>query len=400
MLLLSSDFIPAGIPTTKLYFWAGWGIRILLLTVITLAAAQSGLSAWTIWTLRQGIGANLQNGIDPQRQALARAKALRLPTAPAWIRLADRDPAREKDHLLAALQDDPRSSDALVRLALLAEIEGDRSQAASWYTRATAVDRRYPIFLAAAGFAGRAGEERLLASWAQLALQYRPHDLFNLFAILCALPTSNTVGAKTAGLATAEKIVLQLASLSQQTEFLYFLIGQEQYFRAFEFQNHLTASDPRIEAARLELAERLLLGGDPDKAWILWTKLEPKAQPGALQNGDFLSKPTSLAFDWRLTHNPKAHFDARPGVLSLNLEELAAPLELMSQLVYAPGFEGPARWEVNWQGAVEGLQWNWEDVPHKPGLQRMSLVALPGQARRLSISGLRLTSWKAKKQIQ
>jgi hypothetical protein len=351
--------------------------QLICLLLAAFASLYSGLCAWTVWELRQpGFGL-------PQ---IERARALGLNLAGAWIRLADREPLREKEHLLAAVQADPRSSDALIRLALLAEIERDLPRATRYYMAATEVDKRYPIFLAAASFGARAGEQALVTRFAQLAFEYRPRDLFNLFAVL-------TTGTTRTGIASAEKVVLQLASLPQQIEFLYFLIGQEEYDRAFDFQNLLPPTEATLEGARRELSERLLLHGDPAKAWRLWQILAPGARSAEIQNARFDTKPSSLAFDWRLTHEQRVGFDAQPGGLTVRIEELSAPVEVMSQIVFDPDGKRLPRVDVDWQGDLTGLDWQVERVGGKESLLRLSLQAKPGPARRLTIAGVQVRSF-------
>jgi tetratricopeptide (TPR) repeat protein len=338
------------------------GTRLLLISLSVISAALSAFAGYVQW-LAAGTGeaARLEAAIQWQRR-------LGMPWAESAIQLAALRPADEAALLREAALDGDAPAGALVRLALLEEMAGNEREGRDWMQRALAKSKSYKVFLAAAGQAARRGDEEDLLRWAAEALRYCPGEPDAVFQLLMRAPRGEEV--------------LRLAGPRRREDYLRFLIGQEKYLQALEYQGALEASEKVIEYRR-ELAERLIL----NQHWEEALRLHPDPKRGGVQNARFEAEPTSLAYDWRLAKHEAVRVDWRPGQLRVELGELRGAKELLSQYVKHSGPDLP-RLSARWSGSLRGLSWKQERL--HPEWVRVALVAEAGHARAFSLEEVRV----------
>ncbi len=290
-----------------------------------------------------------------------------MPTAAHSLALADLDPARETHHLNTALAEDPRNLTALLRLSLIAEFAGDHTKAASLLDQATIYHHSYRSYMAALTQAARSKCRDRVSRFASLALQYCPRDADGVYAQL--LDPDQALE------------ILATASESRQNDFLRFLLGQRRLSDAQNYQAKLNAS-ASVDRYRLELCDLLFWNGQKADAATLFTSLHPEFAKTGTFNTQLRSRPTSLAFDWRITQHKSAKIDWRPGELDIKLENRAAPLELLSIFVEA-GRRSPSRVTPLWRGDTAGL--SWQIAAAGPNWNRVSLNSAAGPQHRFQL---------------
>ncbi len=338
-------------------------MRVLLNSLSVLAAGLSALLGYVHWLAADSADASrLEAAVQWQRR-------LGLSWADSAIRLAALRPSDEAALLGQAAQDRSVAAGALVRLALLEEMAGKNRESREWMQRAIQKSKSYKVYLAAAGQAARLGDEEALLRWASDALRLCPGEPDAVFQLLAHAPRGDEV--------------LRGADTRRREDYLRFLIGQEKYLEALEYQAELGASD-RVDAYRRELAERLIL----NQHWQEALRLHPDPDRGGVQNARFDAEPTSLAYDWRLAKHEAFRVEWRPGRLQVQLGELQGEKELLSQYIKHRGPDLP-RLSTRWNGSLRGLSWKRERL--HPEWVRVALVAGPGQARAFSLEEVRVS---------
>lgn len=288
-------------------------------------------------------------------------------TAAHSLALADLDPARETHHLSAALNADPRNLTALVRLSLNAEFAGDPKKAEALLDLATLYHHSYKSYMAALTQASRSKSRPRSTHFATLALRYCPRDANGVYTQFLDLEQASQV--------------LKSSGEPHQIDFLRFLLGQHRLLDAQNYQASLTSS-ASLDRYRLELCDLLFLDEQHDAAAKLFAKLHPEFTQTGTFNTQLRSRPTSLAFDWRLTQHKSAHLNWRPGELAVYLETIPAPLELLSIFVDARRHPHP-RITPLWKGESQNL--SWQVSASSPNWNRVSLLAFPGPERRFQL---------------
>lgn len=331
-----------------------------------IGAAVSASAAWVFW-----LGAH--SPTIENLESLARASsALSLPAAAPWLALADLDPAREVQHLNAALAADPRNLTALLRLSLSTEFAGDPAKAQSLLDQATLYHHSYKSYMAALTQASRSQCRDRLTHFASLALRYCPRDADGVYTQFLDLAQARQV------LASTEQ--------SRQNDFLRFLLGQRRLADAQSYQANLSSS-ASVDRYRLELCDLLFWDKQEDAAVALFTKLHPEFVQSGTFNTQLRSRPTSLAFDWRFTQHKTAQMNWRPGELDVKVDHRDAPLELLSLFVAARRHPH-TRLTPFWTGDTQGLSWH--IAAATPNWNRVSLLAAPGPARRFQLLGVQI----------
>lgn len=328
-----------------------------------MAAAMSGLVVYVEW-----LGAS-KTDVGRLEAAVAWKRRMGFSWAKHALALAELEPKRERAWLALAAEDRDVAAAALIRLSLIDEMAGDPQRGVAWMKRALARSKTYKTFLAAASQAQRLGDEGGVLRWGGEALRYCPGEADAVFHLLASMPR----GAE----------VLRQAETRRREDYLRYLIGQEKYLEALEYQSELGNSEA-VQRYRRELAERLIL----NQRWEEAARLHPDPKRGGVQNARFELEPSSLAYDWRLAKHESLHVEWSPGRLSVRLGKLDAPKELMSQYVKHKGPELP-RLEPRWQGKVHGLEWKQERL--HPEWVRVSLVAGADEEREFAIEEVRLT---------
>lgn len=318
---------------------------------------MSGLVAYVQW-----LGAS-KTDVARLTAAVAWKRRLGFSWAHRAMALAELEPSREKEWLKLAAKDRDVAPAALIRLSLIDEMAGDQKRSAEWMRKALERSKTYKTFLAAATQAQRFGDEEGVLRWGGEALRYCPGEADAVFHLLASAPR----GAE----------VLRHAEMRRREDYLRYLIGQEKYLEALEYQGELANSEQVIRYRR-ELAERLIL----NQHWEEATRLHPDPKRGGLQNARFEAEPTSLAYDWRLAKHEALRMEWSPGKLRVRLGKLDAPKELLSQYVKHSGPDLP-RLQPRWQGTVRGLEWKQERL--HPEWVRVSLVAKPDEERDFAI---------------
>jgi len=282
--------------------------------------------------------------------------------------LAELSPAREKDYLQLAAADRYPPAAALIRLSLLAELAGALPESVQWMDAALAARRQYKTYFAALSQAARLGDEARFLRLGPATLSLCPGSADAVFHLLAAHPR----GAQ----------IVQTAPIQRREDYLRYLIGQEKYLEALEYQGSL-GRGPLVEGYRRDLAERLILNG----LWAEAARLHPRPETGGVQNARFEAEPTSLAFDWRLAQGEGVSFDWRPGQLAVRIGRVSAPKELLSQFVRCPGEREPTL-IPRWSGEVRGLVWRQERV--HPEWVRVALIAEAGVEREFQLEEVKL----------
>lgn len=332
-------------------------MRILLVGLSLLAAGWSGLGAYTHWLAATKTDAGrLEAALHWQRR-------LGFSWAQSAVSLAALLPQREKELLGQAAEDPRAGARVLVRLAILEEMEGRREASRQWMQRALERGKTYQTYLAAAGQAARWGEEENVLRWAKEALRYCPGEADAVFHLLAQQVRGEDV--------------LRQAETRRRVDYLRYLIGQEKYLPALEYQSSLEDSET-VAGLRRELAERLIL----NQHWEEALRLHPDPKRGGVQNARFEVEPTSLAYDWRLAKHEAVRMEWSPGKLQIRLTELQRPQELLSQYVKHSGEELP-RVAARWEGNVGNLEWRQERV-HRDWV-RVALVAPAGGQREVAL---------------
>ncbi len=276
------------------------------------------------------------------------------------LKLADFDPDHELAHLTKALSEDPRNLSALLRLALHAEFAGDLPRAERLLAEARRYHHSFKSYMASLSFAARHQQRDQIQSYARLALQYCPGDADGVYVLLGPL-------------AQAQPVI----TADRREDYLRHLVGQNRIDEALLNQESLPASEA-IDRQRLELAEKLILKADFDRAAKL---MQPTDALG------FETQPTSLGFDWRLSQNPLAAIHWRQGGLEVVIGETSSSLEVAS--IYVAASRSPRRRAMaDWTGETGGLRWTIEEAA--PGWLRVALTAPAGAARRFTLAKLRL----------
>jgi hypothetical protein len=340
------------------------GIRVLPILLSVLAAALSGFIAYVQW-----LGAS-KTDVARLQAAVAWERRMGFSWAKHAMALAELEPSREREWLALAAEDRDAAPAALIRLSMIDEMAGDQRGSVAWMKRALARSKTYKTFLAAASQAKRRSDEEGVLRWGGEALRYCPGEADAVFHLLAAVPR----GAD----------VLRQAETRRRVDYLRYLIGQERYLEALEYQGELPNSE-LVASYRRELAERLIL----NQRWEEAVRLHPDPVRGGLQNSRFEAEPTSLAYDWRLAKHEALLVEWSPGRLSMRLGKLDAPKELMSQYVKHSGPELP-RLEPRWQGTVRGLEWRRERL--HPEWVRVSLVAAADEAKEFAIEEVTVTN--------
>lgn len=338
------------------------GMRILPILLSVLAAAMSGLVGYVHW-----LGAT-KTDLNRLQSAISWQRRLGFSWAKSAMALAELEPGREREWLSVAAKDREVGAPVLIRLSLLDEMEGRKGPSAEWMRKALERSKSYKTFLAAAGQSLRFEDEEGLLRWGAEALLYCPGEADAVFQLL----SKSARGEE----------VLRSAELRRREDYLRFLIGQEKYLQALEYQSGLSESEA-VARYRKELAERLIL----NQHWEEAGRLHPDPQRGGLQNSRFEVEPTSLAYDWRLAKHEAVRVEWSPGKLSVRLAKLDAPKELMSQYVKHSGPDMP-RLEPRWQGTVRGLEWKQERL--HPEWVRISLIAGADDEREFAIEEVRV----------
>ncbi len=337
-------------------------MRVLPILLSVMAAAMSGLVAYVDW-----LGASKTN-VARLEAAVAWERRMGFSWAKHAMALAEIEPKREKEWLELAAEDRDVAPAALIRLSLIDEMAGDQQRSVVWMGRALARSKTYKTFLAAASQAQRLGDEEGVLRWGVEALRYCTGEADAVFHLLVLVPR----GAD----------VLRQAETRRREDYLRYLIGQEKYLEALEYQSELDNSE-LVQRYRRELAERLIL----NQRWEEAVRLHPDPKRGGVQNARFEAEPTSLAYDWRLAKHEALQVEWSPGRLNVRLGKLDAPKELMSQYVKHSGPELP-RLEPRWQGTVRGLEWKQERL--HPEWVRVSLVATADEAKEFAIEEVRV----------
>jgi hypothetical protein len=342
-----------------------------------LAACESALVAWVVWCGAQS------TQIQFLEQAVTWSERLHLPAhvarTRAFLALADLQPDRQPTLLASAFRNDPRNAKLLERLAVEAEFSGDPPQAERLLDQLTQAHRAYRSFVLAAGQAARAQNLRRRDRFAALALTYCPRqsdEIFMLYSDWQQLAP-----------------ILQAHSLERRIDYLRFLIGANRLREGLYFQVSLP-SHPTADQLRLTLSERFLLARDFTNAAALFERVHESWRGDTLFNANFAIQPSGIGFDWRLSQDPAVRADWRPGVLELQLTNLATPLELLSMYHRSrppdPAIPNPTipRPSPIWHGDVRGLEWRVEPVAD--GAHRISLWATAGPPRQFTLRELRL----------
>jgi hypothetical protein len=329
-------------------------------------AIISSSAAWVGW-----LGAQSPS-IETIHRVLPVASALGIRESQYWISLAELEPEKEEQHLRRVIQSDPRCLPALLRLSLLAEFRSDRREARRLQDEALAHHRSYRTYMAALAQAARWKEPARTQWLGKQALRYCPRDRDGVFAQLGSLEIAESV--------------LGSEALELREDYLRYLIGQMRVDDALDYQTRL----PRlasIDQRRLELCELLFWRERREQASKLFTQMHPEFGSDGTYNGRLRSKPSSLAFDWRITNDAKAQWNWRPGEIEIKLAEHDEPLELMS--IYANvGDTRLGRVAPNWIGETTGLYWKLD--AQGTGWKRVALVAPPGGPRNFRIHEVRL----------
>jgi hypothetical protein len=338
--------------------------RLPLLLCLLLALSGAALSAGVAWV--QWIGTFSMNPTLLERW-LPLAASAGLPTAPFWLRLAELYPDSQQRFYSLALAAEPRCLPARLGLALAAEFAGNPTEARLHIDTALSQHKTYRTFMAALTQAARWGETDRTISLARQALRYCPRDADGLFSQLTPAQASSALNDSP-------------PSLRQQ--YFRFLLGQQRWRDALAFSKQIENS-AESRPLRFDLAEQLFWLGEREAAATLFAQIEPEFARTATYNLDFSRQPSSLAFDWRLTGDPAAQLDWRPGQLAITLKPLSAPLPLISLLLdsrrKAIRYVRPV-----WTGETSGLIWQITTV--SPGWQRAELTAPPGPSRAFTLS--------------
>jgi hypothetical protein len=338
------------------------GIRILPILLSLLAAALSGLVGYVQWL------GGTKTDAGRLASAVVWQKRMGFSWAKSAMALAELEPKREREWLLVAAEDRDVAAAVLIRLSVIEEMDGNKERSQEWMGRALARSKSYKTFLAAAGQASRFGDEHGVLRWGSEALRYCPGEADAVFQLLSHVPRGTDV--------------LRRAEPRRREDYLRFLIGQEKYLEALEYQSELADSE-KVALYRRELAERLLL----NQHWEEALRLHPDPKRGGVQNARFEAEPTSLAYDWRLAKHDAVRVEWSPGKLSVRLGKLEEAKEVMSQYVKHSGPELP-RLTPRWQGALRGLAWRQERL-HSDWV-RVSLVAEADGEREFAIEEVRV----------
>jgi len=308
---------------------------------------------------------------DNLNRILPWAERFSMPRSQYLLRLAEIKLSREAELLLLAIEEEPGNRQALLKLALLEEFRGDRIAAQRWIDQAMELNHSYKSYLAGLAQASRWKDLERMERIATLAFEYCPREADGVYAELCEIEQ-------------ATKILMK-QSLARQTDFLRFLLGQNQIAEAFEFQALL----PRTESTdryRLELCEMMFWSGRKNLAAKLFGFMHPEFAALGVFNANLRSKPSSMAFDWRLRQDSSVRSHWRPGELEVNVASHENPLELVSIFI-RPGARRLYRALPVWNGEIAGLYWEASDA--ESDLQRFVLMAPPGAERRFVLIEVR-----------
>ena len=343
------------------------GLPVLLAWLLcSVGVVASSSAAWALWLGQQS------NSKLALQKSLAVAPWLGLPTAHLWIQLADLEPELEESHLRAALNQDQRNLQALLRLSLIEEFGGNRELAQKRTDRAILYHHNYKSYMAGLSQAARWKDSPRVEALARLALRYCPRDADGVYAQIESLDQ-------------AERI---LAGENQfrKADYFRFLIGQNRLAEALAFQQQLPLK-AELQKLRLELCEALFWNHQRTAAARLFARMNPGFDLEGIFNARFRSHPSSLAFDWRLSQNKKTRLSWRPGEMEVSVEETADPVELLSIFLKADKTQR-GNVSANWVGETEGL--NWQLTEAGGGWRRLVLVAPPGLNRHFKLMELKL----------
>lgn len=332
-----------------------------------------------LWTLLGCVGAvwsaaaagvewlgQTQTDVNALVRSLAWGDRIGVRTAAHWYRLVNLDAEQEERWLRETLARDERHLKAMLREALRREFAGELDEARRYSQKAVAYHRSFQSYMAALSQAVRLEDGARVPELAAGALRYCPRDADAVYELV-------------------EHSVLRevVAQYGRQRDYLRFLVARQELARALEYEA-CVPEDAATRQLRLELTERLWLGGQRSEAAAFFGRLAPEfAQTGAY-NLNLATEPSGLGFDWR-RREAGARATWRPGELEVVVEEQAAEVDLLSLVVERRAVpRGQA--EALWTGDTQGMRWRVEELGGE--WRRVVLVAGPGGRRRVRVAGV------------
>jgi len=234
-----------------------------------------------------------------------------------WLRLAALWPGDDRRALEAALADNPRNSDAWIKLAIAQEAATAKQQASAAFAQAALVDRQFLPAWSRANFAFRSADLPLLWSEGARAVTLAFDDLRPL------LDLAERAGAEPETILDRWGDEHTPGGARLRRAYLDVLIGGRRWDDALlvarRLLNHPGSGEERTEDQRrlFALVDFQIDAGRSEQAWEVWQGLTGLAAL-PLSNGDLGHAPSGHGFDWRTRPSPAIVFRWRPGAAEFN----------------------------------------------------------------------------------
>lgn len=280
--------------------------------------------------------------LEDYPEAVTRAISMQAsaPSSAFEERLAELDPAHERESMMRALKANPRSSAAWISLGLLdSGSEPDLLEAAR-------VDRQYLPAWTLANYYFRQGDPPSFWTWAARAVALSDGE-FQPLLRLCDAMEPDPV-RMLAHFQNPDKLL---------RAYLDFLVGEKR-LNAAQVVGRRMASDRSNDSRVIALADRQLQAGSALAALELW-KLSSQNSPNLLTNGDLARPPLNLGFDWRINQAQGMEAHWKPGEMLFQLSgSQPEAAMLMEQILWLIPGRFILHFEALSDADARGIHWS------------------------------------------